>query len=242
MYSAGHCMWQQWIRQNIFLAEAQHFLGGVKVKLSGSYVCQLWQKHGCQRALVHTMYHTWGGWWKNDRLHPSQSERDPAETANREIWLATVHCACIHTCFSARDPLKQGGDHWGFASPNSCLVSFPSFSSVAKHQTLHHVPVWLSILLIKHRTGLPAFPSFPSPLCLRQTVRRQPHANSSLNAPQGDQPCVLEKWVAPTGGKIYSRQEVGGGGNDMIKSQTQLPSFPPLSFLKHQCTARSKDS
>lgn len=162
------------------------------MKLSGLHICQLWWEHRCQPTLSHTLFHTSDGWqifttgFLLHLTHRSHSEtktdsRWDGKRKQREREKKT--CAlCLCVC-SAEDTLKEEGEHRGFTSQNSHLVClFVFHSSVAKHQSLHHIPVWLSTPLIKHLPVIPLLhrPSLPLPLT---DCRGRPHTNSSLKCP-----------------------------------------------------------
>lgn len=90
---------------------------------------------------------------------------------------------CAYVFVLRKTPWRKKGEHRGFTSQNSHLVClFVFHSSVAKHQSLHHIPVWLSTPLIKHLPVIPLLhrPSLPLPLT---DCRGRPHTNSSLKCP-----------------------------------------------------------
>lgn len=160
------------------------------------------------------------------RLHPSQSERDPAETANKEMWLATVHCACIHTCFFRERPLEAGRRPLRLFFPELVFSLLPSpllqntkLSVTSQCDSASH---WSNTAQVFRHFHL----FLLSPLYLRQTVRRQPHANSSLNAPQGG-PTLCSRKVSCTN-RWKDLQQAGGGKKKMtwLNHKHNSPHFP----------------
>lgn len=129
------------------------------------------------------------------------------------------------------DTLEEEGAHRGFTSQNSHLV-FVFHLSVAKRQSLHHIPVWLSTPLIKHRLVIPPLhrPSLPFPLT---DCRGRPHTNSSLKCPPEGP--ALYSWKVRSALQEKALQNehwiTGKRENNKIRSQTQLSlsSFFPFS-------------
>lgn len=115
----------------------------------------------------------------------SETKTDPRWDGNRKQRERERkrRARCAYVFVLRKTPWRKKGEHRGFTSQNSHLVClFVFHSSVAKHQSLHHIPVWLSTPLIKHLPVIPLLhrPSPPLPLT---DCRGRPHTNSSLKCP-----------------------------------------------------------
>lgn len=112
-----------------------------------------------------------------DKDRPPLRRKEETERERKRL------ARCAYVFVLRKTPWRKKGEHRGFTSQNSHLVClFVFHSSVAKHQSLHHIPVWLSTPLIKHLPVIPLLhrPSPPLPLT---DCRGRPHTNSSLKCP-----------------------------------------------------------